>query len=200
MSDPDFYIETPRLYLHYFIPTNPKHCDFLVELYNSPLFISTEGETGITTAEKAKERIESRFVAEHRRNNYGTFLVSLKPETPTTKKLEEATLIGSVGLTKGDAPEAFPAPDVGFAMVPEMVNKGYATESARALLDYVKKKLGLVEVLGFTDPTNTPSQRVMEKLGMESKGVKKLKPFGGKEGMVFVLPGMAPLEKYGIDE
>jgi len=198
MSDPNFYIETPRLYLSYFIPTNPKHCDFLVELYNSPLFISTEGKTDITNAAQAKERIETRFVAEHGRNNYGTFLVSLKPEN-STKGFEESTPIGSVGLTKVDAPGSFGAPDIGFAMIPEMINKGYATESARALLKHVKETLGVVEVLGFADETNEPSRKVMEKLGMESRGVRKLKPFGGKEGMVYVTPEIESLEKYGIE-
>src|SRR4051812_2866237 len=97
--DLNFYLETPRLFLSYFDPNNqkPTHA-FLVTLYNSPLFISSEGQTDIVDAEKAQERISNRFIAEHERNGYGQFLISVKtsPSTP----FSEAIPIGSVGLTK----------------------------------------------------------------------------------------------------
>jgi len=197
MTDPNFCIETPRLFLGYFIPTNRKHCSFLVTLYNSPLFISTEGKTEIVDEDKAKERITARFVEEHKRHGYGTYLVSLKT-TPTTP-FPEALPIGSVSLTRGTDADSLAIPDIGFAIVPEMNRKGYATESAQALLEHVKKEQGLEEVFGFiTDLHNAPSHRVMEKLGMEYRGVWRLSFFGDKMGKVFVTPGMKELKQYGI--
>ncbi|KAK9428450.1 acyl-CoA N-acyltransferase [Lipomyces doorenjongii] len=197
MCDPDFYIESPRLYISYFLPTCPKHCSFLVQLYNSPLFISAEGKTGVYNELQAQERIQKRFVAEHERNGYGTYLVSLK--TIPTTSFDESQPIGSVSLSKGDSKDSYSAPDLGFSIVPEMNGNGYATESGRALLDYAKTELGVTEVLGFFDPNNARSRRVMEKIGLEDRGVRKLAAFGGVEGAVYALPGMKDLIKYGIE-
>jgi RimJ/RimL family protein N-acetyltransferase len=198
MTDPNFYIETPHLFLSYFIPTNPKHCSFLVTLYNSPLFIASEGKTEIVNQEKARERIIGRFVEEHKRHGYGTYLVSLKT-TPTTT-FSEAPPIGSVSLTRGLSPEALPIPDIGFAIIPEMNGRGYATESAQHLLEHVKREKGLNEVFGFCDPESARSKRVMEKLGMQRQGIWKLSAFGDQLAQVFMLPGMAAVESYGIGE
>ena len=194
MTDPNFYLETPRLFLGYFDPNNPKHCAFLVTLYNSPLFISSEGQTEIVNEEKARERISTRFVEEHKRNGYGQFLVSVK-SSPTTR-FSEAVPIGSVGLTKCTDAEAFDIPDIGFAIIPEMNGKGYATESAQCLLDYVKRKQGLDTVFGLVMETNNgASCRVMEKLGMQDLGVQNMHDGPGR---VFASPGFKDLEKYGF--
>ncbi|KAL0630882.1 hypothetical protein Q9L58_010268 [Maublancomyces gigas] len=193
MSDPNFYIETARLYISYFLPTSPAHCSFLVELYNSPLFLAAEGKTGIYTDLQAQERIQTRFLAEHARNGHGTYLVSLKT-TPTTS-FAESRPIGSVSLMKGDK---ITAPDIGYSIIPEMNGKGYATESGKALLDYAKKELGISEVFGFFNPENAHSRRVMEKLGLEDRGVMKLAEFGGVQCAVYALPGMKALNEYGV--
>lgn len=193
MSDPNFYIETPRLYISYFLPTSPKHCAFLVELYNSPLFLSTEGKTGIYNDVQARERIETRFLAEHKRNGYGTYLVSLKT-TPETS-FAGSKPVGSVSLMKGDT---ITAPDLGYSIIPEMNGKGYATESSKALLDYARKELGVTEVFGFFDANNAHSRRVMEKVGLEDRGNVKLAAFGGVESAVYALPGMKDLKDYGV--
>jgi RimJ/RimL family protein N-acetyltransferase len=44
--------------------------------------------------------------------------------------------------------------------------RGYATEAARAALDYGFGKLGLSEIGALTVPANQRSRRVMERLGM----------------------------------
>jgi RimJ/RimL family protein N-acetyltransferase len=180
MYDPNVSVDTSRLTLTHFLPDKPEHCSFLVELYNSPLFLSTEGQTDITTPEAAQKRIATRFINEHKRNGYGTYLVSLKD----TKKP-----IGSVSLIKGNDPGSFEHPDIGFALIPDMVGKGYATEAAKAMLECT----GVKEYFGFTDPENVPSTKVLERLGMERRGIRKLKPFGGREGLVYTAPGMGEL-------
>jgi RimJ/RimL family protein N-acetyltransferase len=45
-------------------------------------------------------------------------------------------------------------------------NRGYATEGARSALTFGFDELGLDEILSFTVPSNLPSRRVMEKIGM----------------------------------
>lgn len=197
MSETTFYIETDRLWLSYFIPNYQPHCAFLVALYNSPLFISTEGQTEIVNEDKAQERISTRFVEEHKRNGYGTYLVSRKPTS--SAPLSESQPIGSVSLTKGTDPESLECPDIGFAIIPEMNGKGYATEAALALLKYVKVSRGLEEVFGFiTAMDNGPSHRVMEKFGMQNRGVWSLACFGGVSGRGFTSPGFEHWEHYGF--
>jgi len=44
--------------------------------------------------------------------------------------------------------------------------QGYATEAARAALDYGFSGLGLQEIVAVTVPANQRSRRVMERLGM----------------------------------
>jgi RimJ/RimL family protein N-acetyltransferase len=46
------------------------------------------------------------------------------------------------------------------------LGKGYATEAARATLDYGFDPVGLDEIVSFTTTTNLRSQRVMRQLGM----------------------------------
>ncbi|KAK0464001.1 GNAT domain-containing protein [Desarmillaria tabescens] len=102
-------------------------------------------------------------------HGHGQYLVSLK---------ETSKHVGIVSLMKGDSPEqSYPVPDVGFAMLPEVSGQGYATEAARKLLDYASEVLGVKEVFGFTDAKNTASRRVLEKLGLEDRGVHLLRVF-----------------------
>ena len=43
----------------------------------------------------------------------------------------------------------------------------YATEGAKASLDYGFKKCGLKEIISFTVPANVRSIRIMEKIGLK---------------------------------
>jgi len=211
MTDPNFHIETPHLYISYFIPSNDAHCNFLVYLYNTPEFIASIGgkPTSITTTAAARQRLEGRFRAEHARNGYGTYLVSLKPASPSPSApanspfattLADCKPIGSVSLMRGDSADSYTAPDIGFAIVPEETGKGYATEAARGLIDYAQRNLGVDAVFGFFEKGNARSRRVVQKLGFEDRGVRALKAFGGAESEVWTLPGMdADLAVYGVE-
>jgi RimJ/RimL family protein N-acetyltransferase len=48
--------------------------------------------------------------------------------------------------------------------------RGYATEAARACLDFAFARLALPEVVAFTVPANRRSRAVMERLGMRHDG------------------------------
>lgn len=92
------------------------------------------------------------------------------------------------------------APDIGFAILPEEGRKGYATEAAKALMEYANKTLGVDAVFGFCSPANQRSRGALEKLGMEFRGIKALKVFGDEESAVYALPGMSEdLSVYNVD-
>jgi RimJ/RimL family protein N-acetyltransferase len=78
-----------------------------------------------------------------------------------------APFIGFVGLSVPtfDAPFT-PCVEVGWRLARAHWNQGYATEGARAALKLGFEELGLQEIVSMTVPTNLPSRRVMEKLGM----------------------------------
>jgi RimJ/RimL family protein N-acetyltransferase len=198
MSDPTFYIETPRLYISYLIAEKDAHCDFLVELYNTPEFIAGEGKTEITTREAARNRLAGRFREEHARG-FGGYLVSLKGDQDSEDKLASSTPVGTVSMMKGEEPNCYGAPDLGFAMLSGHMRKGYAKEAAQALVDWYEKERGVKDVLGLHDPKNTASSAVFRSLGFRDRGLRKLNLFGGVIGQVWTKPGMAEdLSAYGL--
>lgn len=59
-----------------------------------------------------------------------------------------------------------PAVEVGWRLGSQYWNKGYATEGAKACVEYGFNQCGLKEIVSFTVPANIRSIRVMEKIGM----------------------------------
>ena len=62
-------------------------------------------------------------------------------------------------------PEGWPGPEVGWTIAPEHVGNGYATEAARACLDYVFSGLGWPQVIHVIMEGNQASIAVARKLG-----------------------------------
>ncbi len=62
-------------------------------------------------------------------------------------------------------PEGWPAPEIGWLIMREHWGKGYATEAARASLEYVFGTLGWESVIHVILNGNEPSVAVAEKLG-----------------------------------
>ena len=78
-----------------------------------------------------------------------------------------ASFIGVVGLgvVPYEAPFT-PAVEVAWRLARSYWGHGYATEAARAALDYGFGELGLSEIVALTVPTNQRSRRVMDRIGM----------------------------------
>ena len=78
-----------------------------------------------------------------------------------------APFAGLVGLNVMTIDVPFlPAVEVGWRLAAAHWGKGYATEAARACVDYAFDVLELDEVVAVTAVQNARSRRVMEKLGM----------------------------------
>jgi RimJ/RimL family protein N-acetyltransferase len=78
-----------------------------------------------------------------------------------------APFIGFVGLNEPGFDASFtPAVEVGWRLTPEHWGHGFATEAAMASVEFGFGELGLEEIVAFTVPANSPSRRVMERLGM----------------------------------
>ncbi len=77
--------------------------------------------------------------------------------------LEAGQLMGWCGLEfLPDTNET----EVGYLLSNVFWGKGFATEAARASVEFGKNEIGLKEIIGLTDPLNVASQRVLEKCGL----------------------------------
>jgi len=56
--------------------------------------------------------------------------------------------------------------EVGYLLSRVYWGNGYATEAARASVQFGRDEIGLTEIIGLTDPRNFASQRVLEKSGL----------------------------------
>ncbi|ENQ3110695.1 N-acetyltransferase [Bacillus sp. JAS102] len=71
--------------------------------------------------------------------------------------------------------------EIGWVFNPKYFNKGYASEAAQATLKYGFKEMKLHRIIATCQPENTPSYRVMEKIGMRREGYfKKCIPHGNE--------------------
>ena len=75
--------------------------------------------------------------------------------------------IGFIGFHRATFHADFtPCIEIGWRLKKEAWGYGYATEGAVACLDYGFANLGFNEVYSFTADINTPSKKVMTKIGM----------------------------------
>lgn len=63
--------------------------------------------------------------------------------------------------------------EIGYSVLSDLWNKGFATEIADALMGYAFNRIGVQRVFARVLPQNTASQRVLYKLGFELEGVAK---------------------------
>jgi [ribosomal protein S5]-alanine N-acetyltransferase len=74
--------------------------------------------------------------------------------------------------------------EVGYHLHRDQWGHGYATEAARACLDYAFRDLGAAEVVSLIRPENLPSRRVGERNGMT---VDKQILFHGLPHLLYVM-------------
>jgi RimJ/RimL family protein N-acetyltransferase len=80
---------------------------------------------------------------------------------------DDGTLIGDVLL--GLRSVEHETVEVGYIFAPAYGGKGYATETVRALLDLAFGELGARRVVARVDERNTPSRRLLERLGVRQE-------------------------------
>jgi len=163
-------LETDRLRLR---KLSTDDAEFILRLLNEPSFIQNIGDKGVRTRDDARSYILNGPVASYEKFGFGLWLVETR---------DSATPIGMCGLLKRDALEDV---DIGYALVPEFWSRGYALESASAVLSHASKTLGMKRVVAITDPDNQSSIRLLEKMGFGfekmirlSEGAPEIKLFG----------------------
>ncbi len=152
-------LETERLILR---KLSTDDAEFVLALLNEPSFVRNIGDRGVRNLEQAAQYILNRLVISYERNGFGLYLVELK---------ESGAPIGISGLVKRDT---LPDADIGFAFLPAYWSKGYAVESAAAVMKYARETLKLDRILAITSPDNEASARLLGKIGLRFERMIKL--------------------------
>ena len=146
-------LETERLILK---PTQPEDASFLLALLNSPKWLEHIGNRNINTEAEAEQYIQVRMLPQLERLGYSNNTVTLK---------ETGAKMGVCGIYHREGVEGV---DIGFAFLPDFEKKGYAYESATALIDTAFTQYGITQLNAMTKHTNIESQKLLEKLGFQS--------------------------------
>jgi RimJ/RimL family protein N-acetyltransferase len=128
--------------------------EFILGLLNEPSFLRFIGDKGVRNLDDARDYLLKGPIASYEQFGFGLFLTQLK---------EGRVPIGMCGLLKRPNLEDV---DVGFAFLPQFWSKGYASESASAVVAFGKSVFGLQRIVGLVRPGNQGSIRVLEKLGL----------------------------------
>jgi len=160
MSDEQLKVlETDRLILR---RLSADDAEFILQLLNEPSFLRFIGDKGVRTLQGARDYILNGPVDMYNRLGFGLYLTELK---------EGGVPIGVCGLIKRDALEDV---DIGFAFLPRFWARGYAYESASAVMTYGKDVLGLKRIVAITSPDNHASAKLLEKLGLQFERMIRL--------------------------
>jgi RimJ/RimL family protein N-acetyltransferase len=138
-------LSTPRLRL---TPVEHSDAEFVLEILNDPGWLANIGDRGVRTLEQAQGYIADRFAGK------AWWVVR------DAGSGEPLGLCGVVPTRPG-----METPDLGYAFLARHSGHGYATEAAKAVLDHARGALGHARLAAITTLGNTPSQRVLEKLG-----------------------------------
>lgn len=165
-------LETERIILREIVETD---AEFILDLLNQPSFIKYIGNRNVKNIDEAIACIENRYRQSYREHGFGLYVVELKAgaNAPVDAETGNNTPIGICGFVKRDT---LPDADIGFAFLPQFEKKGYAFESAAAVMKYGRDVLGLGRVLAITTQDNENSGRLLEKIGFKFDRLIKQPP------------------------
>jgi ribosomal-protein-alanine N-acetyltransferase len=151
-------IETKRLVLR---QLELGDAGFILELLNEDAFLRYIGDKGVRSLSDAREYIDKGPIDSYERYGFGLYAACLRDGTP----------VGICGLVKRDG---LADVDVGFAFLSRHCSKGYAVESASAVLAHARRELRLLRVVAITSPDNSGSIAVLEKIGLKFERMIRL--------------------------
>lgn len=156
-------IETDRLYLRELVIDDKKE---LAKVLSDPESMQ------FSLDPFSEEKVESWIlwnIKNYRKYNHGLWAVIRK---------EGDVFIGDCGITMQNIGDET-VPEIGFHIIKEYCNKGFATEAALACKEYAFNVLNYPKIFSYCTVRNIPSQKVAEKIGMQV--YKYFEKFGEKQ-------------------
>jgi ribosomal-protein-alanine N-acetyltransferase len=147
--------------------------EFILELLNEPAFIQNIGDKRVRTLDDARLYIRNGPQASYEKFGFGLYLVEIK---------ETRERIGICGLLKREALEDV---DIGFAFLERFRLRGFAFESASAVMEHARVTLRLERIVAITSPDNEGSIRVLEKIGLRFEKMIRM-PGSDEDTRLFV--------------
>ncbi|WLI90227.1 GNAT family N-acetyltransferase [Massilia sp. R2A-15] len=144
-------LETPNLYLRRFTLDDAQA---YLPLVSMPEVLRYIGEPAQTSVEGARQILLNYPMRHYEVHGFGRMACVEK---------SSGRLVGFSGLK---FVEHLQEVDIGYRFLPECWGKGYATESARALLQDGVRTHRLERIVGLVMPENLASARVLSKLGL----------------------------------
>jgi RimJ/RimL family protein N-acetyltransferase len=138
-------------------------------ILRAPSFLDAAAIVPLIGDRRVAENL-SRAPHPYRRKDAETFIASANRKDGQTSfvvTLHDGTLVGGCGV----GPFAGEYPEIGYWYGVPYWGRGYATEAARALIDYAFNDLDHETLEGGARVTNPASRRVLEKCGYEWTGV-----------------------------
>lgn len=149
-------IHTARLDLH---PVQKRDVDLLHNMWVDAE-IRRYLWDGVVIDRSMAERVIEDGVGLWQRENYGLWVIYEK---------SSKSAIGFAGFRATGEPDV---PEILFGLLPSAWGNGYATEAARAALEYMRARGGVAAIHAEADEPNVASIRVLERLGMSRTGVR----------------------------
>ena len=141
---------------------------FILKLVNDPSWLEFIGDKNVRSKEDARVYLSKGPLEMYARLGFGLYRVELR---------DSAIPIGICGLIKRDS---LPDVDIGFAFLPDYRGRGYAQESALAVLALARDAFGMKRIVAIASPRNTRSIALLQKLGMTLERELDLPRDGGK--------------------
>jgi len=145
-------LKTPRLYLREFTMADAQ---LLIDLNSDPEVTRFTGDGPVDAAEA--ERVLKEVILPQYANKIGRWAVHLN---------SSGEFIGWCGLKYIESLDEI---DLGYRFFKEHWGKGYATESAKAVMDYGLNALRLKQIVGRAAVDNHNSIAVLQKVGLHFK-------------------------------
>jgi len=150
-----------------------KDARFFLELVNTPNWLKYIGDRNLKTVKDAKSYLKNGTLKSYTDFGFGFYKLQFKEGTNKN--------IGVCGLIKR---EQLRDVDLGFALLPEYEGMGFGHEASVAVIKLAKETFNLKKIVAITQPNNTNSIKLLEKLGFSYE--KKVNPFeDGKELLLF---------------
>ena len=144
-------ITTERLWLREILPAD---VDGLLEIWADPIAMQWFPKT------LTREELQALLARNQKRyEQYGHGLWAVLSKA-------DQQLLGDCGLVRWDI-DGVDELEVGYHFKRKHWGQGYATEAARACMDYAFRQLGTKRIISMIRPENLPSRRVAERNGLQ---------------------------------
>lgn len=143
-------IETPNLRIRWL---EAEDAGFILRLVNDPAWLRFIGDRQVANMSDARAYIEEGPRTMYQQFGFGLNRVALREcDTP-------------IGICRLLRRETLPDADLGYALLPEYRNRGYALEAASAVLRHSLEELAQHHIAAIVSTDNEASTKLLGKLG-----------------------------------